>query len=294
MPLHALSDDERRSHCRREIEALEHWLRRLVHETFSRIYGPAYLDANGEEGNRLFASKVADEIKARHGREPLRFPRLIDAADLDDLVNVICKSETYMRHFRDVLQVAFPQGNEVARTFLKRIIEVRHKLSHANPITVHEAMRVICYTQDVLAALKEHYVAMNQEMEYNVPLVTKVIDSQGNVRHASEIRRNSSGSGVCLFHKELSGRLYPGDRLVIEVEVDPTFERPSYMIRWGWPSRKLVDPGDSERVVIDIHKSHVQPKFPITCAVKSNKDWHKHGSYDDIVTIYYKILPPIS
>jgi hypothetical protein len=67
MLLHALSDGERRSHCRREIEALEHWLRRLVHETFSDAYGPAYLDAIGEDGNRIFKSETAKELNARRG-----------------------------------------------------------------------------------------------------------------------------------------------------------------------------------------------------------------------------------
>jgi hypothetical protein len=224
MPLHALSDDERRSHCRREIEALEHWLRRLVHETFSEAYGANYLHAADNDGNRLFKSETAAEIEARRGREPSRYPRPIDAAHLDDLVRVICKHENYTRHFREALHTAFPQGNEEARTFLNRVVEIRHNLSHATPLSVHDALRVICYSQDVLASLKGYYTAMNEKNEYNVPMIMKIADSQGNVCESTEIVRNATGAGLCAFQVKPSGRFYPGDRIAIEVEVDPSFE----------------------------------------------------------------------
>lgn len=175
MPLHTLSDDERRSHCRREIDALELWLRRLVHEIFSDAYGPEYLDAVGADGNPLFKAPTIKEIKARRASQSSRYPRVIDAADFDDLVKVICNHHNYDRHFRDALGVAFPEGKQEARTFLDRIVEVRNNLSHANPITVHDAARLICYTQDVIASLKEHYAAMNMQREYNVPLTVDFI-----------------------------------------------------------------------------------------------------------------------
>jgi hypothetical protein len=292
MPLHALSDDERRSHCRREIEALEHWLRRLVHETFSEVYGTAYLDAVGDDGNRLFKSETAKAIEARQGRDPSRYPRRIDAAHLDDLVKLICKSENYRRHFRSALGAVFPQGNEEARTYLTRVVEVRHKLSHANPITVHDAARVICYTQDVLASLKEHYAAMNEQREYNVPMIIKVADSLGNAFQDTGIARNSADFAEFNFYKTGSGRLYPGDRLAVEVEVDPTFERSSYQLHWGWPGNQSSQFADTERVVIDIENSHVRERFSVKCRIISNRAWQRHGTHDDMVILSYKVLPP--
>jgi hypothetical protein len=120
MPLHELTDDERRSHCRREIEALECWLRRLVHETFSKAYGPGYLDATGKDGNQLFRTDTVKAIEVRRSEEPSRYARPIDAATLDDLVRVICKPENYNQHFFNALRIAFPERAQEARTFLNR------------------------------------------------------------------------------------------------------------------------------------------------------------------------------
>jgi hypothetical protein len=294
MPFHALSDDERRSYCRREIEALELWLRRLVHETFSAAYGAAYLDATGPDGNRLFKSETARQVAARRTADPARYPRPVDATHLDDLVNVICKPESYKGHFRSALQSAFPQGAEEARTFLDRIVTTRHKLSHATPITAHDAARVICYTQDVVGSLKEHYAAMNIEREYNVPMIIKVVDSYGNVFHAAEIKRNRTGTGTCRLDDRVSGQLRPGNRLSLEIEVDPTFERTSYQVSWIWKgnsSKKFVN---VDHVIINIEKIHVNPQFLIHCFVTSNRDWHRLGDYDDSVTMVYMVLPPLS
>jgi hypothetical protein len=255
MPLHELTDDERRSLCRREIEALEHWLRRLVHGTLFAAYGAEYLDAVGEDCTRLFRKETIETIEARRSEEPSRYARPIDAATLDDLVRVICKRENYKQHFEDALRAAFPEGAMEARTFLCRVVAIRNKLSHANPISVHEALRAMCYTQDVIASLKEHYAAMNQQTEYNVPMIIRVSDSLG---HAGEVSGSRYGGQIhCYFHKEISARLYPGDRLSIDVEVDPTFERSSYRLEWRWHDIKNNHLGDTEHVVIDIDNSHI-------------------------------------
>jgi len=287
MPLHALSDDERRSHCRREIEALELWLRRLVHDTFSDAYGAAYLDAKGDDGNQLFNAEMSRNIAARRIKDPSRDSRPINATTLDELVKVICKTQTYNQHFRDALRVAFPEGNQEARTFLDRVVEIRNNLSHANPITVHDAARAICYTQDVIASCKEHYASMNMQKEYNVPMIIKVSDTLGNIH-----QRAGDDDRICKFNKDGSRRLYPGDRLTIEVEVDPTFDRSSYRVEWSWHSNGRQELRDADRFTIDIDNSHVGEEFEITCALVTNRDWHRRRHWDELVFLSYKILPP--
>lgn len=286
MPLHALSDDERRSHCRREIEALELWLRRLVHETFSAAYGAKYLDAEGDDGNKLFNAEMSRQIADRQTKQPSRYARPIDAATLEDLVKVICKSQTYNRHFREALRLAYPVGNQEARTFLGRVIEIRNNLSHANPITVHDAARAICYTQDVTLSLKEHYAVMNAQNEFNVPSIIRIIDTLGNV--------HLMASGESEVDWRNSGRLYPGNRLAIEVEVDPTFDRSSYRLEWSCYSIDYRDVSDTNRCTIDFDNSHVHEYLRITCRVISKQDWHRYGLCDDFFEIVYKVLPPLS
>lgn len=285
MDLHLLSDDERRALCRRELEALELWLRRLIHEAFSAAHGAEYLDAV-DRGGRLIKKQVAGGIADRRAREPLRYHRPVDAAHLDDLVTVLCNPQNWRHYFGAALSEAFPLGDEEARTFLGRLVDVRHKLSHANPISVHEAARVTCYTLDVIEALKGYYMKRNLENEYNAPTIIRVTDSLGNVFDAS----NRKGS---VFTAESSGHLRAGERLSIEVEIASSFERSSYRIKWTWPAM-TSKAEDSERIVIELENRHVHRNFDVCCLVKSNKEWHRLGEYDDLVSLLYRVLPPLS
>ena len=226
MDLHLLSDDERRSLCRRELEGLELWLRRLIHEAFSAAHGADYLDAVDQGGRRLIKKQVAGDIADRRAREPLRYHRPVDAAHLDDLATVICNPENWRHYFGAALSGAFPLGNVEARTFLGRLVGIRNKLSHANPISVHEAARVTCYTLDVIEALKGYYMNRNLENEYNVPTIIRVTDSFGNVFDISGMR--GAREDAIVRKAESSGDLRPGERLSIEIEVDPSFERSNY------------------------------------------------------------------
>ena len=248
MDLHLLSDDERRALCRRELEALEHWLRRLIHEPLSAAHGADYLVAVDQGGRRLIKKPVADGIADRLKDEPSRYHRPVDAAHLGDLVTVICNPFNWRQYFGAALSKAFPLGSEEARTFLGRLVDVRNKLSHANPISLHEAARVICYTLDVIEALKGYYTERNMENEYNVPTVIRVTDSLGNVCDVSQ--RRGGGAAVCRLEKSPSGSLRPGDRLSIEVEIDPSFEGSSYGILWIWDGKRSEDDATSRRVVI--------------------------------------------
>jgi hypothetical protein len=292
--LHLLSDDERRALCRRELEALEHWLRRLIHESLSAAHGPDYLEAVDQGRRCVFNGEVRKSIVRRQREEPQRYQRPVDAALLDDLVTVICNPFNWKQYFGAALSKAFPLGNDEARSFLKRLVPIRNKLSHANPISVHEAARVICYTLDVIQALKDYYMKQNLEKDYNVPTIIRVTDSLGNVCNVSSERGDKEGGFPCRFNRTPSGYLRPGDRLSIEVEVDPSFERSSYRIQWIWNSMKPEEDKDCRRIVIDFENRHVKQEFAVWCRVISSEEWHKLGGYDDEVGAIYRVLPPLS
>ncbi len=235
--------------------------------------------------------QVADDIADRRAREPLRYYRPVDAAHLGDLITVICNPENWRHYFGVALSEAFQAGNEEARIFLGRLVDVRHRLSHANPISVHEAARVICYTLDVTQALKGYYMQRNLEKEYNVPTIIRVTDFFGNLFDVSG-KRGYPEPSVIQFNATLLGSLRPGDRLSIEAEIDPSFERSSYRTRWKWPG--TLKSAHGEQVTIDIEYRHVHQIFPVACFVISNEEWHKFGDYDDRVSINYRVLPPLS
>ena len=168
MPLHKLSEIELRDHCKRTVEGLERWLRRLVDESLTAAYGPNYLSASRPSGDRVINADISRRITERAASEPLKYARAIDAADLDDTIKIVCNPELYAAQFKHALSDAFPEGCTEARTFLSRLLSPRNALSHARPISIHEAHRVLCYSQDVIEALKAHYQKGQLQKQYNV------------------------------------------------------------------------------------------------------------------------------
>lgn len=296
MPFYRLSVNEIRDYCKQAIESLEYWLRRLIDEALNDSYGVNYLDATDEAGDNIINTTIRKSIKTKYDMEPERFSRIIDAAILDDCINIICNPNLFRRHFREAFKTAFPVGDsrDETRIFLKRLIKPRNLLYHANPISVRQAEQVICYSHDIIESLKKYYEELNMVQNYNVPMIIKITDSLGNEIHSTQIRRNNTGRGHYDFTKDQKNFLRPGDSLMLEVEVDSIFPRDNYTITWSYydfyPEHSNYK---GERIVIDIDRRHVREDFVIHCIVTSNEEWHRCGDCDDAVSLIYKVLPPI-
>lgn len=286
MPLYALSENELREHCKRSIEALEYWLRRLIDQRLTAVYGANYLDAERPSGDRIIAGDISRRLNGR-AIDRLRFPRPIDAALLDDLIHIICNPELYNLHFKASLQDAYP-NESFARTQLSRLVRPRNCLSHANPISVHDAYRVLCYSQDVIEALKAHYRREGLQQQFNVPSVVRVMDSLGHVAHLVSDRLNPA---MLDYSTEAAAQLRCGDTLSIEVTVDPSFDAEKYDIRWS-----IANVGGATqfgpRFTLLMTEQYVSARFCAVCYVVSREAWHKLGTCDDQVDVAYRVLPP--
>jgi hypothetical protein len=289
MPLHGVPESELRDHCKRSIEALEYWLRRLIHLELSRAYGPNYIDELKPDGARVIRSEMARRLKERAAGNPSRFARPIDAALLDDEIDVICNHELYKTHFSPALGDAFPEGPVEARTFLSRLVEPRNRLAHAHGISVHDASRILCYTQDVIAALKEFYKDQNLQQQFNAPLVIRVVDSLGHVTEPSARR---DGPVMLDYSNDPSSYLRCGDTISIEVDVDVSFDPSSYAIQWlisniGGPTTY------GRHFSLVLTERYVWTRFCAVCRVISKASWHRFGTHDDQLDIAYRVLPPL-
>lgn len=292
--LYTLTDSELRSICRERLEALEHWLRRLIEDTLSPIYGDyfSYIDISG---SRLIKKKIAEEVEVLQASNPQRYLRKIDAILLSDAIDIVCKPELFRDHFAIALRAAFPDGREEARTFLKRLLPPRNCLAHANPISVRQAEQVVCYSNDVIDSLKQHYATQGMEEEYNVPTILKMIDSFGGSYMRSQFVNIHDGGIMLTFFDNNRYTLRPGDVLSLEVEVDPSFSRDEYEV--SWTSVKGLPDGAARgnKLVLTIEERHVAKRFSVQCKVKSNKLWHRmEMGADDFMLLYYKVLPPIA
>lgn len=291
MPLYSIGEAELRDHCKRAIEGLELWLRRLIDDKLSAAYGTNYLDATKPDGSRVVRTELARVLTERQSAEPKRYSRRIDAALLDEEIGIICNPALYKLHFEDALSAAFPLGGESARIVLERLIAPRNALYHANPVSMHDAHRVLCYTLDVIESLKAYYAKQNIAQQYNVPTVIRVTDSLGHAINLSAGNRHPSGSAMIDYSNDVSAYLRCGDTLVIRVEVDPAFDPKEYEVEWlisnvGGP--KIL--GTTFHLVLT--DRYVSTRFCAVCRVTSNKSWHKLGSFDDQIDIAYRVLPP--
>ena len=290
MWLYSFGEEELRSYCRLVIENLELWLRRLINETLSQKFGSNYLESKDSKGNYLIKGEIRKEIIDRKNQNPSRYPRLIDATLLNELVDIICNPRLYNDYFKDALEEAFPNGGDEIRTFFKRIVTCRNNLSHANPISVRHAEQIICYSNDTIDSLKNFYRLKNMDKQYNVPTIIKMKDSLGNTKYCDEKNNfNKAIEGNISFVNDNKSFLYLGDTLSIEVDIDTSFDSNSYEIRWA--NSRLGKLGYGYKLLLNIEEKHIDSSFTIVCVVISTNTWHKFGNCDDRMYFSYKILP---
>lgn len=292
MPLHSVPEVELRDHCKRSVEALELWLRRLIDQKLSAAYGQNYIDATNPNGERIVRNEIGRRLKEKVAKEPNRFARLVDAAFLDDAIDLICNPRLYKLYFGDALRAAFPNGEAEARTFLTRLVSPRNALYHANPITVHYAYRILCYSQDVIDALKQHYRTKNMQEQFNVPTVIRISDSLGHVVYFSDSNRHPDGPAMVDYSRDEQAYLRSGDTISIDVDVDPSFDPSTYEIKWsisniGGPQIQ------GRKFTLLLTDKYVSTRFCAVCRVISNAGWHKLGTHDDQIDISYRVLPPV-
>ncbi|WDM60654.1 hypothetical protein K4A76_06865 [Pseudomonas sp. NEEL19] len=287
-----LSESELRAICKNKIESLEHWLRRLIDDSLNGIYGD-YFSYEDTNGNRLIKKETARIAETRQRKEPSRYPRKIDAVLLEEAIEIICKPELFKTHFKTPLAKAFPDGREEAKTFLSRILTPRNNLAHANPISLRAAEQVICYSNDVMDSLKDHYRLIGMQQEYDVPLILRITDSFGKTFTRSELGNSQSGGIYKNFTSSPSTYLRPGDTLTVELEIDPTYDPASYEILWT-STKPLNTRKDTPRLALTIENVHVGVKFDIQCRITTKRSWHRMSNgCDDLLVIHYKVLPPL-
>jgi hypothetical protein len=285
------SDEEIRGHCRQVLETLEYWLKQLIEEELSKAFGPNYFDATDKGGSPLISKKRTDEIKGRQKQEPTRFIRLVDAAFLDDIIALVCHQELYAPYFRKYFETNYPNGVNELRTVLNRLTDPRNRLSHTNPISTRQAEQVICYSHDIIDSIKNYYTTSKTHMDFNVPRIIRFKDSFGNQVHFNQ---NSDGQLGVNYKNDSKCYLRPGDTLEIEVEIDQSFERTEYTVKWK-ALKPIPNFGNVTKIQLLIEEKHVTEDFNIQCIVISNKSWHRlYQGYDDLLLLWYRILPPIN
>lgn len=280
MPLSRIPIDELRSLCRHRLELLELWLRRLIHDKLSTALGLEYFNQQ-VNGNYIFRSEIRRYAETRMQQDPRRYARPLDALLLDHQVDILCKEDLFVGYFAEPLRKAFPEGRNEARTFLERLVAIRNPLSHANPISSHQALRVFCYVDDIIDSIQEHYIAMGAGDEFNAPSFVTFRDSAGNSVPINKTR----------LHVELTDTKFRvGDRIRLEVDTDDIGGES--VVRWVVNNIPAGESSTGNSFTLELTPRHVNESFTVSASLTSPKDWHRHGNFDAHLVISYKVLPP--
>ena len=300
-PLFSLSETQLRSLCRRQIETMEHWSRRLITDTFTEAYGKEYWNETLNDGQPLVKSETRSRVNRRLDSDSNRYPRWIDAVLLDDIKYFFCRDELYKDHFKPIFEPFYSGASEL-RSVLSRLVEIRNKLSHSNAISIHEAEQALCYTNDIITCFKSHYVRIGKGRRYNVPFFTHIKDSLGN-----EFIREDPEHIWEITHKPSSERfekieLRSGDTYKLWAEIDGAYAEDSYSTRWTLVCGNRKEHGHGCDVEITLNNSDVSNPLQVYFYLTTNNSWHKHAitfdrslDYDDQIewTANGIILPPI-
>ena len=282
------TQEELRAFCRKSIEAVEMWGRRLVQEKMVENYGKNYMETVLPNGEFLVKKEIREHVSNMRKKEPGRFPRPVDALFIDQLIYFLCKADWYRRHFKDALDYMYPQGNAEALEFLNRLVPIRNAVSHANPISVRQAEQAICYSQDFVEGLKKYYKARGEEKMFNVPQIIRVSDSLGNVFYVGDKEKNSLGVTF-----NVPQNLQCGDKYSVEVEVDASFRKEEYTTKWSMIKTDCSQFDNSNKFVILLEPKNVSQKVFLFCTVSQNKEWHKFGDHDSKIALGLTVLPPV-
>jgi hypothetical protein len=227
-------------------------------------------------------------VAERRATEPTRYSRNIDATQFSETIGIVLHPQLYPVYFRTALATAYPDGENEARTFLSRLNDHRNRMAHGGTCSQRDFEQCVCYANDLVDSIKAFFRDQQMERTFNVPTFSRLVDNRGNEVHLNPTKPNMEMQHFD-FRETGKGELYPGDELVIEVEVDESFS--DYAVRWMTFNG---DNGHGKIMRLPIEPKHVGLYLVIRFEVVSGEQWHKlHGGCDDRLELRYRVLPPV-
>jgi len=268
--------------ARRYVDSAEQWLRKLLHHELSSALGPNYLAVEG-----VLKKDAARQIAERVTQSNLTRP--IDATTFEQAISLLTNPNRYSLHFKAALGAAYPLGREHALLYLTRLKEIRNDIAHGRGCTARQVEQAICYANDLVDALKNHFRNLGMSKDFDVPMIVRYVDNRGNESHLAEIPIEIA-SRILDLRKAANGTLRPGETLVAEIEIDQSYDPSSYDVSW-WSSYT----GDMQgtTATFKIENRHVGEIFNFQFSVVSKRDWHRQSGVDDRLLVAYRVLPPI-
>lgn len=287
--LYSFSEEEIRSLCRVNIEAFEKWARTIIDSELTKNLGVNYFDLELAPNVPVVKKSIRDKTAQMMRSNPQRFHRKIDTLFLNEIIYLLCRNDLYKRFFKDFLDLIYPDGNAEARTYLNRLVPIRNCLSHSNPISIRDAERCICYTNDFIDGVKQYFYDKGEERVFNTPNAIKLNDSLGN---EFQLNKDTMFESICINRTGTTQlhQFHLGERYSAWLTLDPSFTPEQYTIEWHIECGRHL--GNDSRLDIEIAEDMIRERCPIYCTIKSTKSWHRYRGYDQQFAIVFQVLPP--
>ena len=271
--------------ARRNVDAAENWLRKIIHYELSKSLGPNYLSVEGVIKKELI--RQAEEKTRQLGTAVLR---PVDTTTFEQAIYLITHPTLFSDFFRASLSDAYPLGREQALLYLRRLKDIRNDVSHGRGSTARQVEQAACYANDLIDSLKAYFRKIGMDQTYDVPMIVRFIDNRGNESHLQDLSTNVH---LRILDLRPSGRadLYPGDVLVAEVEVDQSYDESEYHLFWRVTGSSRAQ---ERKARFQLENRHVSEQFELIFDVVSKRDWHRQSGVDDRLTLLYRVLPPRS
>ena len=94
---HEYTQEELRSYCKSNIESLEIWARRLIHEQMLTEYGLNYIDVKVSEDEYLIKKDIRNHINTMLAKEPGRFKRPVDTLFTEHIIYFLFYSNLFFK-----------------------------------------------------------------------------------------------------------------------------------------------------------------------------------------------------
>jgi hypothetical protein len=173
---------------------------------------------------RAANNKIRRYVISQREANPGKFLRDIDATTFGQLIDIVINPKLFTDRFGTPLAQAYQLRHEEAKHFLIRLREIRDAVSHGRGCSARQLEQAICYSNDLVDSLKIYFGQINMEKAYDVPSIFRFSDSLGNTSYLE----NDVNEKIVDRRQQGRGNLYPGETLVAEVEVDPSFQVSEY------------------------------------------------------------------
>ena len=158
-----------------------------------------------------------------------------------------------------------------------RVLE-RYRSPARRQLWVYEKCLIVGISGEILAKIAAYRHRRETADDY-FPRIDEVLDNRGN--------RWTNGMGKMFFTRAL---LKPGDDLEIAVKV---FDPENWSIQYGIKPDSSLDItwGGVNSLFYRVKETDVKHPFFVTVLIRSNRNYHAMGTFDDFVNLGYAVVP---